>query len=131
MRADLHANPKHPLFESIAWDAENGSPVGLSHDVEAVVKWDEQRKCNVVESITRVCSVDIVHSPATTSSMFESELLVESGDLDSFVDRICTDTEPVQVFGSPLPIVDLDLPPESKADYYPHPLPVFDLSRGD
>jgi len=69
--ADLCFNPKHPLAEQLAWDAEHcPENVGLSHHVEArLARRDGQ---NVVEAILRVHSVDVVADPATTQGLFES-----------------------------------------------------------
>lgn len=67
---DLHYNPKHSLAEQLAWDAEHGGEnVGLSHNVEARVSRHEGRL--MVEEITRVHSVDLVASPATTRGLYE------------------------------------------------------------
>ena len=72
MRADLHYNPKHPLAEQLAWDAENSpESVGFSHVVEAVTR--RVQKEDVVESIVKVHSADLVADPATTSGLFEQE----------------------------------------------------------
>lgn len=69
--ADLWFNPKHPLAEQLAWDAEHcPENVGLSHHVEARLgRRDGQ---TVVEAILRVHSVDVVADPATTQGLFES-----------------------------------------------------------
>lgn len=69
--ADLCFNPKHPLAEQLAWDAEHcPENVGLSHHVEArLARRDGQ---TVVEAILRVHSVDVVADPATTQGLFES-----------------------------------------------------------
>jgi len=65
--ADLHANPHHPLFEQVAWDAENGTRgVGLSHLVDAT---DHRANgMTIVDSIDDVLSVDIVADPANVDS---------------------------------------------------------------
>ena len=68
---DFHFNPKHALAEQLTWDAEHVSEnVGFSHNVEAKVGRRGDRV--VVESITRVQSVDLVADPATTRGLFES-----------------------------------------------------------
>src|SRR5690606_17000391 len=68
--ADLHYNPKHPLAEQLAWDAEHApEQVGLSHNVLARTSRDGET--TVVEAITRVESVDLVADPATTRGLFE------------------------------------------------------------
>jgi len=68
---DLHANPKHALFEQLAWDAKHcPGAVGLSHNIQGRTT----RRSNgvvVVEEITRVQSVDLVADPATTHGLFE------------------------------------------------------------
>jgi hypothetical protein len=70
LRGDLHANPKHTLFEQLAWDAENSpESVGLSHNVEARTSRRDGK--TIVEEITRVVSVDLVADPATTRGLFE------------------------------------------------------------
>lgn len=67
---DLHYNPKHALAEQLAWDAENAPEnVGMSHVVEG--KTSSRGGKLVVESITRVQSVDLVADPATTNGLFE------------------------------------------------------------
>jgi hypothetical protein len=68
---DFHFNPKHPLAEQIAWDAENAPQnLGFSHDTRGQSKNVGGRV--VVESIDRVLSVDLVANPATTAGLFES-----------------------------------------------------------
>lgn len=77
--ADFHFNPKHALAEQLLWDAEHASEnVGFSHNVEARTARRGDRV--VVESITRVQSVDLVADPATTNGLFES---AESSASDS------------------------------------------------
>ncbi len=66
----LQFNPKHPLAEQLAWDAENAPEnVGLSHNVLARTRRDGNAV--VVESIDKVHSVDLVADPATTKGLFE------------------------------------------------------------
>ena len=68
---DLKFNPKHPLAEQLAWDAENSpESVGLSHDVSGKVTRRNGKA--TVESIDSVRSVDLVADPATTAGLFES-----------------------------------------------------------
>ncbi|MHC4180492.1 MAG: hypothetical protein ACYSWU_23565 [Planctomycetota bacterium] len=70
LRGDLRANPKHRLFEQLAWDAEHSpNSVGFSHDI--VGKTTSRGGRTVVEEITRVSSVDLVADPATTRGLFE------------------------------------------------------------
>ncbi len=67
---DLHFNPKHPLAEQLAWDAEhNPRNVGFSHNVLARLSREENKV--VVEQITQVQSVDLVADPAATRGLFE------------------------------------------------------------
>ena len=67
---DLHYNVKHPVAEQFAWDAEHSpSNVGLSHNV--VASTSRRNGSTVVESITKVQSVDLVADPATTNGLFE------------------------------------------------------------
>lgn len=69
---DLHFNPKHPLAEQLAWDAEHAPEnVGLSHNVEAVVNRKSGKV--VVEEIRKVLSVDVVADPATTRGLYEQD----------------------------------------------------------
>ena len=70
--ADLHLLKSHQLTPMLLEAASRRPELfGLSHDAEGrIVRRDGK---NVVEEITRVRSVDVVTSPATTQSMFESE----------------------------------------------------------
>ncbi len=68
--SDFHLNLKHPLAESILWDAENApQSLGFSHDAQGriVRKGGEA----VVEEILSVASCDLVCRPATTNGLFE------------------------------------------------------------
>jgi hypothetical protein len=68
--ADLHFNPKHSLSEQLLWDAEHAPQnVGMSHNVLARTTRDGAD--TVVESITKVNSIDLVADPATTSGLYE------------------------------------------------------------
>ena len=70
--ADFYFNPKHPLAEQLVWDAEHSPEnVGFSHVVDASVTRKDGKE--VVESIRKVESVDLVADPATTSGLFESD----------------------------------------------------------
>lgn len=70
--ANLHLNPKHPLAEQVAWDAEHRpARVGLSHSAFGV--GGKVREGRRPITITGAKSVDIVASPATSTSLFESE----------------------------------------------------------
>ena len=67
--ANLHFNPRHVLAEQLIWDAENAPQnVGFSHE-----RADPQfaETAQVVESIDKVLSVDLVANPATTGGLFE------------------------------------------------------------
>ena len=76
---DLRYNPAHALAGQLEWDAANNpSAVGLSHHIEGAAKRANGKV--VVEDIRRVVSVDLVSSPATTSSLFESN--DEGSDMD-------------------------------------------------
>lgn len=67
---DLYFNPKHPLAEQLAWDAEhNPRNVGFSHNVLA--RLSREGETAVVEEITRVQSVDLVADPAATLGLYE------------------------------------------------------------
>lgn len=67
---DFYFNPKHPLAEQLAWDAEHAPEnVGFSHNVQARIVRQGDRQ--VVEAITKVQSVDLVADPATTRGLFE------------------------------------------------------------
>jgi hypothetical protein len=68
---DLHYNPKHPIAEQLAWDAEHAPEnVGLSHNVKARTSRKDGKV--IVEEIIRVHSVDLVADPATSRGLFES-----------------------------------------------------------
>lgn len=67
---DLHLNPKHPLAESIAWDAQHApDSLGLSHNAQG--RGRIQGGDCLIEEITRVRSVDLVCAAATTRGLFE------------------------------------------------------------
>jgi len=87
--ADLHYNPKHPIAEQLAWDAQHEpANVGLSHNVVAVTH--RRGENTVVESITKVASVDLVADPATTAGLFEQTESGETSQIDDDVwPRIC------------------------------------------
>ena len=79
----LHFNPKHPLAEQLAWDAEHAPQnVGFSHNVLARTRREGSEL--VVESIDKVQSVDLVADPATTNGLFEETSPRESPALDSW-----------------------------------------------
>ena len=67
---NLHYNPKHPLAEQLAWDAQhNPRNVGVSHNVLARVTREADQTW--VEEITHVQSVDLVADPASTAGLYE------------------------------------------------------------
>jgi hypothetical protein len=69
---DLHFLKTHPHSAMIVEAAErNPRRFGLSHHAEGRVVRNGQK--NVVESIERVRSVDMVQNPATNAGLFESE----------------------------------------------------------
>lgn len=69
---DFHYNPKHALAEQLAWDAQhNPRNVGFSHNAEGQLSRKGGK--TLVESLTRVISVDLVADPATTAGLFEHE----------------------------------------------------------
>jgi hypothetical protein len=79
---DLHFNPKHPLAEQLAWDAEHAPEnVGFSHNVQA--RLNRQGDATLVEEILRVHSVDLVADPATTRGLFESASVATIAPVDA------------------------------------------------
>jgi len=73
---DLHVNPKHPLGPQLLWDAAHSpGACGLSHNVEGRVV--RKGDTDVVESIERVLSVDVVADPATTTGLYEAAAKAE------------------------------------------------------
>jgi len=72
--ADLHYNPKHAIAEQFAWDVQNNpEAMGLSHNATVNSRPIAGGKV-AIESIVRVRSADLVADPATTNSIFESEM---------------------------------------------------------
>lgn len=70
LRGDLHLNPHHTLAESVRWDYEHGSRVGLSHVAHCSYgKGSDGRE--YVSRINKVHSVDLVDNPATTRTLKE------------------------------------------------------------
>lgn len=70
---DLHYLKEHPSSSLVAEVAERRSTrLGLSHNAQGTVSKAGNK--NVVESIERVLSVDLVQNPATNEGLFESEL---------------------------------------------------------
>ncbi len=74
LRGDLRYNPKHPLAERFAWDAQHDpAACGLSHDVIGRTVRTADGTL-LVEEITRVKSVDLVADPATVLSLYEATM---------------------------------------------------------
>lgn len=70
--ADLHYLREHPSAGLVAEAAERRSTrMGLSHNATGSVHKVNGK--NVVESIDRVLSVDLVQNPATNAGLFESQ----------------------------------------------------------
>lgn len=70
--ADLHYLKSHPMANMVVEAAERmPDAFGFSH--HAVGNGSEKSGRKVIESITRVRSVDLVADPATTKGLFESE----------------------------------------------------------
>jgi hypothetical protein len=68
---NLHYLKEHPNAGMIAEAAERrSSRFGLSHNAQGTVAVKNGK--NVVESVDKVLSVDLVQSPATTNGLFES-----------------------------------------------------------
>lgn len=69
-------NPKHPFAEAFAWNAEHAPhSLGFSHNITG--KTTSRDGKVVVESISKVASVDLVAEPATTRGLHES---IETGE---------------------------------------------------
>lgn len=99
--ADLHFNPKHALAEQFAWDAEYAPHrIGLSHAVDGRTSMRGGKV--VVESITKVRSVDLVTQPATTAGLYESaghvEPITRAEFLEAITGRPNHDRASVQAF---------------------------------
>lgn len=72
VEGDLHypkSHPATPLFEEMAERFPN--KIGLSHNADGKSRRDKGKE--IVESIDRVISVDVVRSPATNKGLWESE----------------------------------------------------------
>ncbi|MCA9247349.1 MAG: hypothetical protein KDA42_09550 [Planctomycetales bacterium] len=69
---DFHFNPKHPVAEQLAWDAQHAPEnVGFSHN--ALARTSVKQGQTLVEEIVAVRSVDLVADPATTRGLFEQQ----------------------------------------------------------
>lgn len=69
-------NPKHAFAEAFAWNAQNAPhALGFSHNVTGRTSTKDGKV--VVESISKVASVDLVAEPATTRGLHES---IEPGE---------------------------------------------------
>lgn len=72
---DFHFNPNHPLAKQVTWDAENSpESLGFSHNALLRVAAQKQNGREVIDSIVAIRSMDLVADPATTKSLYESEL---------------------------------------------------------
>ena len=90
---DLHYNPKHPIAEQLAWDAQHApGNLGLSHNV--LVRKRYANGETTVEHIAQVVSVDLVADPATTRGLFEN---VNKGGPDMADEKETSVTESVAV----------------------------------
>jgi hypothetical protein len=71
---DFHFNPHHPMTEQVLWDAENNpEALGFSHNATLRLGKPQGGK-EVIESIVQIRSMDLVADPATTTSLFESQM---------------------------------------------------------
>lgn len=92
LRGDLHYNKNHPAAEKLAEDAERfPRSFGLSHDADGQAR--KNGKKTIVESIDHVNSVDIVGSPATNSSLYESEEIPMKVTIRSLVESFTDATK--------------------------------------
>lgn len=88
--ADLHYLKTHPLAESVLERSERFSgSFGMSPHQFGPTR-NKGRK-QIVESVARIRSVDIVDTPATTNSLFESEATIMT--LRALIETIPEDTE--------------------------------------
>ena len=86
-RADLHVLKSHPMADRVMEAAErNPALFGLSHVALARTRLD--RGTEVVEAISSVESVDLVASPATTKSLYESQPMPTT--LKTFLESVGT-----------------------------------------
>ena len=120
---DLHFFKSHPQAAMIVEAAErNPRRFGLSHHAQGrVVRKGEK---NVVESIERVRSVDMVQNPATNAGLFESKEI----PMHKTIRQILTEThggrfaallqDPLLEQGAAAPLADtgLDLPADAGED---------------
>lgn len=91
----LHVNPRHPLAEQIAWDAENApDSLGLSHDANGTGR--AQGRSRLIEAITKVNSVDLVSAGATTCSLFESREGSHMLDHKALLDTLMAEGDPAE-----------------------------------
>ncbi len=120
---DLHFFKSHPQAAMIVEAAErNPRRFGLSHHAEGRVTRSHGK--NVVESIERVRSVDMVQNPATNAGLFESE----ETQMHKTLRQILTEAhngalaplfkDPLLEQGALAPLADssLDLPPDASQD---------------
>jgi hypothetical protein len=71
--ADLHYIKSHPFAPQLAESAERfPKQLGMSHVADGDIQPKRGKK--IVESVTKVISVDVVARPATNASLFEGQL---------------------------------------------------------
>lgn len=72
LRGNFHYNPKHVYAETFrGWLESDPGAIGFSHTAEGKYRMREDGVA-IIEEITKVESVDIVSSPASTGGLFES-----------------------------------------------------------
>lgn len=95
---DIKYNPKHPNAEQFLWFAENDpTGIGMSHVAEGRGRRLDDGTV-LVEAITKVHSVDIVDTPATTKSLFEQKTPVK--------EQSSMDDQMVDPAAVPAPVAD-------------------------
>lgn len=111
---DLHYLKSHAQADVIAEAAErNPRRFGLSHNAEGrMVRKDGK---NVVESIERMHSVDIVQSPATNQGFFESENVMTKTIRECLTGTKYAKLLEDETMG-PMADMPVEMPPESAPD---------------
>jgi len=72
---DIHYNPKHKEADGFAWWVKNHpEAIGVSPNQRGNGKFDPKEGVMLIETITRVRSLDIVADPATSESLLEHVL---------------------------------------------------------
>lgn len=112
--ADLNYYKSHPLAEMVCEAAERApNQLGLSHNANGPTSRRGGR--DVVESITKVISVDVVRRPATNKSLFESE--GSTMKLEEFLgtlDKDSADRQLLETFAEGE--VDIEIPSDADTD---------------